>query len=132
MQENINQKEFTPHILSLFEDLILTNINSGDENIRALAVRALNLICILNIEIAKRYVPDLLKIIQIDKKHVAIEAFVALTDSITVYSLNRLTSLDDNQETNQTNDSKGILKVMSKQMDNDDSEITTIAVEGFC
>jgi condensin complex subunit 3 len=152
--QDIELKAITPHIRSLFENLILTNISSVDEQIRVLAVRALNLICILKIDIAQKYVPLLLEMIQRDKKQVIIEAFKSLINCIMAYSLNRLVSSDDDIDedttstnnttskrkslANQTNDSfkseasTKILSIMTKLLDFEDSEITTMAVEGFC
>lgn len=145
--QDVEIKTITPHIRSLFDNLILDNISSVDEQIRVLSVRALNLICILKLEIAQKYVPLLLEMISRDKKQVVIEAFKAMINCIMAYSLNRLVQLEDEESPAQASKARKsisesdsakseattrILSIMTSLLDFEDSEIYTVAVEGFC
>ena len=141
-------KAITPQLRSLFDSLIIANIGSVNEQIRINAVKALNLICILKLEIAQKYVPLLLEMIQHDMKEVVIEAFKAMINCIMAYSIKRLANLDagDTSSNNLNTTNQGgtsdpqqiaerttkILNVMTSLLDNDDPEIYTTAVEGFC
>lgn len=64
--------QITPQLRSLFDSLIIPNIGSVNEEIRINAVRAMSLLCILKLEIAQKYVPLLLEMIQHDMKDVVI------------------------------------------------------------
>lgn len=142
--QDVEIKILTPHIRSLYDNLVLENMCSVDEQNRMLAVRALNLIGILKIDIAQKYFPLLLEIIHRDKKMVVIEAFKALINFIMAYSLNRLISSEDDlieqqqtsrrsiNETSRAEASTKILSIMTSLLDSDDSETYTTAVEGFC
>jgi len=65
--------QITPQLRSLFDNLIIPNIGSVNEEIRINAVKAMSLLCILKLEIAQKYVPLLLEMIQHDMKDVVIE-----------------------------------------------------------
>ena len=65
-------KQITPQLRSLFDTLVIPNIASVNEEIRINTVKAMNLICILKVEIAQKYVPLLLEMIQHDMKEVVI------------------------------------------------------------
>lgn len=128
-------KNLTPQIRSLFDSLILSNIGSVNEEIRALSVRCLNLVCILKLEMAQKYVPLLLKVIEKDKKEIVLEAFKALINCIMAYSINKLIpkSVDGEEEQSSSSIvSESILSAMTTLLDNEDSDIYTTAVEGFC
>jgi len=56
--------QITPQLRSLFDSLIIPNIGSVNEEIRINAVKAMSLLCILKLEIAQKYVPLLLEMIQ--------------------------------------------------------------------
>jgi hypothetical protein len=58
--EDTEIQSLNPQLRELFNSLIITSIGSIHEDIRGLAVRALNLICILNFEIAQKYLIILL------------------------------------------------------------------------
>jgi hypothetical protein len=139
--QDLDLKTLTPQLRSLCDNLILPNIGSVHEHIRLISVRALNLVCILKLELAQKYVPLLIEIINCDQKPVIIEAFKALINVIMAYSLNKLvddsnTSMNggsDEQNANLVQEATSkILSVMTSLLDYDDSEICTIAVEGFC
>jgi len=138
--QDLDLKTLTPQLRSLCDNLILPNIGSVHEHIRLISVRALNLVCILKLELAQKYVPLLIEIINCDQKPVIIEAFKALINVIMAYSLNKLvddsnTSINaaDEQNANLVQEATSkILSVMTSLLDYDDSEISTIAVEGFC
>jgi hypothetical protein len=142
--QDVEIKTLTPHIRSLYDNLVLDNIGSVDERNRMLAVRALNLMGILKIDIAQKYFPLLLEIILHDKKMVVIEAFKALINFIMAYTLNRLVNSEDDlgelqqtsrksmNQTSNTEVSTKILSIMTSLLDSDDSETYTMAVEGFC
>lgn len=66
-------KQLTPQLRSLFDTLVIPNIGSVNEEIRIFAVKAMNLICILKVEIAQKYVPLLLEMIQNDMKEIVID-----------------------------------------------------------
>jgi condensin complex subunit 3 len=138
--QDLDLKSLAPQLRSLCDTLILPNIGSVHEHIRLISVRALNLVCILKLELAQKYVPLLIEIINCDQKPVIIEAFKALINVIMAYSLNKLvddsnTSINaaDEQNANLVQEATSkILSVMTSLLDYDDSEISTIAVEGFC
>jgi condensin complex subunit 3 len=145
--QDVELKTLSPQLRSLCDNLILPNISSVNEELRAISVRALNLICILKLEVAQKYVPLLLEIIQRDKKEIVIEAFKAMINCIMAFSINRLINMDsgepngleNNAAPSQTTDpaliaeaTSKILTVMTSLLDHEDCELYTVAVEGFC
>ena len=62
----------TPQLESLFESLVIPNIGSASEDIRIMVLKVMGLILILKLEIAQKYVPLLLEMIQHKRKDVVI------------------------------------------------------------
>lgn len=128
-------KSLTPQIRSLCDTLIITNISCVDEDVRQEAVMALNLVCILKLELAQRYIPLLLEIIQRDKKEIMMEAFKAVINCIMAFSINKLINLstEDQIEPVQIEEAtQRIMQVLTSCLDHEDVEVSTLAVEGFC
>lgn len=88
-------KTLTPQLRSLCDTVILPNIGSINEDVRALAVRALSLTCILKLDLAQRYVHLLLQIIEKDQKEIVVEAFAGIISSIMAFSVNKLITPED-------------------------------------
>jgi condensin complex subunit 3 len=130
--QDMDLKQLTPQLRSLCDTLIIPNIGSVNEELRALSVRALNLLCILKLELAQKFMPLLLEIIQCDKKDVVIEAFKACINCIMAFSMDKLINTDS-EDTNTRQIATGkILSVMTALLDHEDSDVYTVATEGFC
>lgn len=130
--QDMDLKQLTPQLRSLCDTLIIPNIGSVNEELRALSVRALNLLCILKLELAQKFMPLLLEIIQCDKKDVVIEAFKACINCIMAFSMDKLINTDS-EDTNTRQIATGkILSVMTALLDHEDSDVYTVAAEGFC
>lgn len=93
-----------------------------------MAVRALNLTCILKIDIAQKYIPLFINVIQHDKKDVMIEAFKSIINCIMAFSLNKLLSNSDDVNEATTK----VLSTITSLLDHEDQEVVCCAVEGFC
>ena len=70
--KDTNITQITPQLRSLFDNLIIPNIVSVNEDIRINSVKAMSLLCILKLEIAQKYLPLLMNMIQHDMKDVVI------------------------------------------------------------
>ena len=137
LMEDLEIKALTPQLRSLCDTLILPNIGSPNEEIRYLSVKALGLTCILKLELAQKYTPLLLEMIQRDKKEVVLMAFKGMINLIMAFSINRLISNEEQMGNEQdaqlvADAQKKVLTVMWSLIDNDDSDVYTTAVEGFC
>jgi len=137
--EDPELKTINPQIRSLCDTLIVENISCVNEEIRTLAVRALNLICILKLEVAQKYMPLFVKIVQSDKKDVMLEGYKAIINCIMAYSIPKLISNNSGLDTSVDQSSNyaeeataKILSVLTSLLDNEDSDVYTAAVEGFC
>lgn len=128
--EDQSLKTLTPQIRSLCDSLIIPNISSVNEELRSMSVCALGLACILKLEMAQKYVPLFLEVIQRDKKEIVIEAFKAMINCIMAFSVKRLVRADDEQENMEATGK--IMSVMTSLLDHDESDVYTLAVEGFC
>ena len=133
--EDTEIQSLNPQLRELFNSLIITSIGSIHEDIRGLAVRALNLICILNFDIAQNYLIILLgvkkcfcfveynyyffsmKIIQSDKNEVVFEAFKAIINSIMAYSLVKLVGGKDEPEEVRTENTTQIMSILTSLLD---------------
>ncbi len=139
-------KVLTPQIRSLCDTLIIPNIGSVHEEIRASAVKALTLVCILKLDFGQKFVPLLLEIIQRDKKDVVVEAFKGMINCMMAFAIGNLVKsnhgdMTNNQSANMSDyedqsmvaEATGkIISVITSLLDHDDPDIYTIAVEGFC
>jgi hypothetical protein len=96
--QDVQLKTLSPRIRSLFDNLVLPSVGNIKEDVRGIATRALGLICILNFDIAKKYVYLLLQIIEQDKKEIMLEAFKAVINCIMAFSINRLVSTPEISE----------------------------------
>lgn len=96
--QDVQLKTLSPRIRSLFDNLVLPSVGNIKEDVRGIATRALGLICILNIDMAKKYVYLLLQIIEQDKKEIMLEAFKAVINCIMAFSINRLVSTPEISE----------------------------------
>jgi condensin complex subunit 3 len=134
LMEDLDIKNLTPQLRSLCDTLILPNIGSIVEEIRFLAVKALCLTCMLKLELAQKYTPLLLEMIQRDKKEVVLMAFRGMINLIMAFSINRLICNEEQIEDVQmiTDAQKNVLTVMWSLTDNEDSDVYTTATEGFC
>lgn len=83
-------KNLTPQMRSLCDTLILPNIGSVNEELRALATRALSLVCLLKLEMAQKYIHLLIKIMEKDKMEIVVEAFTGIINCIMAFSINKL------------------------------------------
>jgi len=72
--------QITPQLRSLFDSLIIPNIGSVNEEIRINAVKAMSLLCILKLEIAQKYVPLLLEMIQHDMNEILLILMINRND----------------------------------------------------
>ena len=133
--EDTEIQSLNPQLRELFNSLIITSIGSIHEDIRGLAVRALNLICILNFDIAQNYLIILLgvkkcfcfveyncyffsmKIIQSDKNEVVFEAFKAIINSIMAYSLVKLVGGKDEPEEVRTENTTQVMSILTSLLD---------------
>jgi hypothetical protein len=70
--KDVSIVQITPQLRSLFDILVIPNIGSVNEDIRVMAVKVMSLILILKVEIAQKYMPLLLEMIQHDMKDVVI------------------------------------------------------------
>lgn len=93
--QDADLKTLTPQLRSLCDTIILPNIGSINEDVRALAVRTLSLICILKLELAQRYVHLLLQIMEKDQKEIVIEAFSGIINAIMAFSVNKIITPED-------------------------------------
>jgi condensin complex subunit 3 len=130
-------KTLLPQLRSICDTLILPNICSVNEHIRILSVRALNLICIIKLEMARKYVPLFLQFLKRDKTNCVIEAFKAIVNCIMAHSINKLIEPStvgdgENDQESQTEASTRILSFMYTLLDHEDEDIQTVAVESFC
>lgn len=123
-------KSLTPQIRSLCDNLIIPNISSVNEELRSLSVCALGLACILKLEMAQKYVPLFLEVIQRDKREIVIEAFKAMINCIMAFSVKKLVSSDGDEENMEATGK--ILSVMTSLLDHEENAVYTLAVEGFC
>ena len=149
--QDVELRTLTPQLRSLCDTLVLANVSSVDEELRALAIRALGLICILKLDVAQKYVPLLLEVVQRDKREVMLEAFKALTNCILAFSIAKLvattttTSADlpaaaalggggggEEEEALRLEATGKILAVMTSLLDHDERDVYTCAVEAFC
>ena len=133
-------KSLPPQIRSLCETLIITNIGSIREEIRAVAVKALNMVCILKLDMAQRFVPLLVEIIQRDKREIVIEAFKGMINCIMAFSITKLVNSNEMKSDGASGDdsiliaeaTQKIMIVMTSLLDHEDPIVYTTAVEGFC
>ena len=102
-------------------------------DISVLAIRALNLLCIFKLELAQRYIPLLIEIIQNNQKDVMIEAFKACINCIMAFSLPRLINTLKNEDSNMSQlATNKILSVKTGLLDHEEPDVYTVAVEGDC
>ena len=134
LMEDLEIKTLTPQLRSLCDTLILPNIGSPSEEIRNLSVRALGLTCMLKLDLAQKYTPLLLEMIQQDKKEVVLMAFRSMINLIMAFSINRLISNEGQPEDPElvAEAQKKVLTVMWSLIDHEDSDVYTTATEGFC
>lgn len=83
-------KNLSPKIRSLAIDLVLPNVGSEDENLRGISTRALGLICIKDLGLAKKYFEVFLMMIEKDSMKIMLEAFKSTINCIMTFSLHRL------------------------------------------
>ncbi|RNA41325.1 condensin complex subunit 3 isoform X2 [Brachionus plicatilis] len=123
-------KGLSAQIRCLTDSLIVPNISSVNEELRLLSVCALGLVCILKVDMARKYVPLFLEVMQRDKKEIVIEAFKAVINCIMAFSVKNLVSSDDDDVSVEV--TGRIMSVMTGLLDHEESEVYTLAVDGFC
>jgi hypothetical protein len=118
-KENLNFIEF------LVKNFVLKHISNVDPNIRALCVRTLGLVSLINTKFVEKYVHLFNQITCLDCPQVVIESLKALFNIILTYP-----GLDEKWDKKDTWDI--MFKSLEKQMDcSSDKNVRFIAFEGF-
>ncbi|XP_070541488.1 condensin complex subunit 3-like [Ptychodera flava] len=144
-----------PTLRTMAETLIIPGIQNEDPLVRNLAVKCLGLCCQLCKNFAKEYLLLLMQVSQVDQETIRVEALKAIFDLMLTFGFETFTADEDekNDETNnedgneskdsdemersvakETNEKKtanSILTILTTLLDNESSEIRTVAAEGL-
>ncbi|XP_033122987.1 condensin complex subunit 3-like isoform X2 [Anneissia japonica] len=151
MLQHLQMRSFNPTLRTLIDTLVLPGILHEHELVRDVVVRCLGLACQMNRDFARQHLLLFLQVYQVDQNEVKVTALKVIFDLLLTYGFETFkisfvgqsessTESDEDQkgegdQNNEENSSKtanSLLNILIRILESENSELRTVAAEGFC
>ncbi|XP_071948625.1 condensin complex subunit 3-like [Antedon mediterranea] len=149
MLQHLQMRTFNPTLRTLIDTLILPGIPHEHESVRDVAVRCLGLACQMNRDFARQHLLLFLQVYQVDQDEVKVTALKVIFDLLLTYGFetfkisteSQLESSPESDEEEQEREvenkynsktASSLMSILIRILENEHSELRTVAAEGFC